>query len=148
MSIVLENNFQRIAGLASEHETHDADMLPLGFAWLQGRERAVRVLPVDCFPVDLADVASIIFDENVRMVVVRLARHVVRLGRRVIPINLIGRDEIGSDLTAGLDSDFLRPTEQSSYQGNKRKEKTVDRSHTIQLPLSLLVSQFRTKRSG
>src|SRR5215469_8569036 len=94
MCAVLENDFESIARLAPQHGADNAQMLPLGFTRLQRTERAVGVLPIHRFSENPAYMPRIVHYEESRPLIVGLAGHVVDLGRRVVPIHLIGRNVV------------------------------------------------------
>src|SRR5215813_10012903 len=63
----------------------------------------VKEASVHCFFEDSADVPGVILYENAGPLVVGLARHMVHLGRCVVPIHLIGRYVVGTS-RSGLGS--------------------------------------------
>lgn len=103
LGVVPEGDLDRVPDLGVDGRSEQAEVLPARIDRREGGERLVGVGAVVRLAVDMADPVRAVRDEGIRRLIERLAGDLVEPGRRVVPVDLVGGDEVlpGASGTAG-----------------------------------------------
>jgi hypothetical protein len=98
LDVVLEYDLDGIPYLGMDNRAEHAQVLPFGVRLLESGEALIGVFTVEGLVIHLADAIRTILDEDVGLVVEWLASDPILAIRLVIPVDLVGRDVVGTGL--------------------------------------------------
>src|SRR5579862_2815375 len=96
-SVVLKENFYRVADFGAENGAENSGGRPFSGSWLQLAEGLICVLPIDGFAIHSADAMRAFLNEDLGVALELHAHHLVHTARRVVPVNFVSSDKIASD---------------------------------------------------
>src|SRR5713101_4954302 len=136
VQVVLEDDLDRVAHFSPQKWPQEPEVLPFFRPWLQPSERAVRVLAVQSFFVNLADSVRPAGNPRTLCFAKGLAGDLIQASRRVVPCHLVRGDVVSASLprrTAGRATGHghgaaLRGCGAATHQDCKSNEKEGTRT--------------------